>query len=258
MTMAVHYTLQGNLATITLDRPAKLNAIDADTQAALAAAWRRFEQDEDAWIAILAANGRAFCAGADRSWFARIASGADGLGEFLAGVNRDPYWSGQLTKPTIVAVEGFALGAGLDLVLRADFRVAAEDARFQLPEVDLGSVIVLWDNLPYALTAELLAGLPLEARRAHAAGMINRLAPRGGALACAQALAAELLAKPRAALRAALGILRELRHANAIPSQDALRERSTEVSRRLVASATWRAPIAGAPPGGKAGRSKSD
>jgi enoyl-CoA hydratase len=232
--MTVQYARQGHLATLTLDRPAKLNAIDAAMQAALAEAWRRFEQDDEAWIAILAGSGRAFCAGADRSWFERIARGEDGLGEFLAGVQRDPYWSGQLGKPTIVAVEGFALGAGLDLVLRADFRVAADNARFQLPEVDLGSVIVLWDNLPYALTTELIAGFPLEAPRAHAAGMLNRLAPPGGALAAAQTLAAELLAKPRDALREALRLLRELRHANTIPSQDALRARSTQVSRRLA------------------------
>lgn len=251
--MTVHYARQGHLATITLDRPAKLNAIDAPLQAALAAAWQRFEADDDAWVAILTGNGRAFCAGADRSWFERIAAGEDGMGEFLAGVGRDPYWSGQLTKPTVVAVEGYALGAGLDLVLRADLRVAAGNARFQLPEVDLGSVIVLWDNLPYALTAELLAGFPLEAPRAHAAGMLNRLAPPGGALAEAQALAAELLAKPRAALRAALGLLRELRHANTIPSQQALRARSTELARRLAALPEWRAAIAGSKRGGTGG-----
>ena len=231
--MTVQYARQGRLATITLHRPEKLNAIDAPMQAALAAAWQRFEADDEAWVAILTGSGRAFCAGADRRWFERIAAGEDGLGEFLAGVNRDPYWSGRISKPTLVAVEGFALGAGLDLVLRADLRVAADDARFQLPEVDLGGVIVLWDNLPYALTAELLAGFPLDAPRAHAAGMINRRAPPGGALAAAQALAAELLAKPRDALREALGLLRELRHANTIPSQDALRARSTEITRRL-------------------------
>jgi enoyl-CoA hydratase len=234
--MTVQYATQGHLATLTLDRPAKLNAIDAPMQAALAAAWERFEQDEDAWIAILTGNGRAFCAGADRSWFERIARGEDGMGEFLAGVNRDPYWSGALSKPTIVAVEGLALGAGLDLVLRADLRVAADNARFQLPEVDLGSVIVLWDNLPYALTAELLAGFPLDAPRAHAAGMLNRLAPPGGALAAAETLAAELLAKPRDALRAALGMLRGIRQTNVVPSQDALRARSTEVARQLAAA----------------------
>ena len=231
--MTVQYARQDHLATLTLHRPEKLNAIDAPMQAALAAAWQRFEADDEAWVAILTGSGRAFCAGADRSWFQRIAAGEDGLGEFLAGVNRDPYWSGRISKPTLVAVEGFALGAGLDLVLRADLRVAADDARFQLPEVDLGGVIVLWDNLPYALTAELLAGFPLDAPRAHAAGMINRRAPPGGALAAAQALAAELLAKPRDALREALGLLRELRHANTIPSQDALRARSTEITRRL-------------------------
>jgi enoyl-CoA hydratase/carnithine racemase len=243
MSMSVQYTKQGHVVTLTLDRAAKLNAIDAPMQAALAEAWRRFEQDDDAWIAILTGNGRAFCAGADRSWFERIARGEDGLGEFLAGVERDPYWSGALRKPTIVAVEGAAIGAGVDLVLRADLRVAAEDARLQLREVDLGGVLVLWDNLPYALAAELVAGLPLAAARALAAGIFNRLAPPGGALACAQGLAAELLAKPPQALRAALQILREIRHANAVPSQAALRARSSAAARRLAGTPEWRAAV---------------
>ena len=65
--MPVDYIRDGHLVTIALNRPAKLNAIDAPMQAALAAAWTRFEQDADAWLAILTGNGRAFCAGADRS-----------------------------------------------------------------------------------------------------------------------------------------------------------------------------------------------
>ena len=84
--MTVQYARQDHLATLTLHRPEKLNAIDAPMQAALAAAWQRFEADDEAWVAILTGSGRAFCAGADRSWFQRIAAGEDGLGEFLAPV----------------------------------------------------------------------------------------------------------------------------------------------------------------------------
>jgi enoyl-CoA hydratase/carnithine racemase len=242
--MPVEYVKSGHLVTITLNRPAKLNAIDAPMQAALAAAWTRYEQDEDAWLAILSANGRAFSAGADRSWFERIARGEDGLGLFLQGVNRDPYWSGAIDKPTIAAVNGVTIGAGVDLVLRADLRVAAEDATFQLREVDLGGVLVLWDNLPYAITAEMIAGAEFSAQRAHAVGMINRLAPAGGALECARAWAGELLAKPPLALRRALKILRDIRNANAVPSTPELRNLTTDASRRLAASAEWKASVA--------------
>jgi len=253
--MPVEYVKSGHLVTITLDRPARLNAIDEEMQAALAAAWTRYEQDEDAWLAILAANGRAFCAGADRSWFERIARGEDGLGLFLQGVNRDPYWSGAISKPTIAAVNGLTVGAGVDLVLRADLRVAADNAVFQLREVDLGGVLVLWDNLPYAITAEMVAGAELSAQRAHAIGMINRLAPPGGVLECARAWARELLAKPPRALRQALQILRDIRNANAVPPTRALRDLTTDASRRLAASAEWQASVAswlqGGRPGGK-------
>jgi enoyl-CoA hydratase/carnithine racemase len=242
--MPVNYVKQGHLVTITLDRPGKLNAIDAQMQAALATAWARYEQDEDAWLAILAASGRAFCAGADRSWFERIARGEDGLGLFLQGVNRDRYWSGAIDKPTIAAVNGMTIGAGLDLVLRADLRVAAEDATFQLREVDLGGVLVLWDNLPYAITAEMVAGAELSAQRAHAVGLINRLAPAGGALDCARTWAEELLAKPPLALRQALKLLRDIRNANAAPPNRELRELTTDASRRLAASPEWREAVA--------------
>jgi enoyl-CoA hydratase/carnithine racemase len=251
--MSVEYARSGRLVRITLNRPAKLNAIDAAMQAALAAAWTRYQQDDDAWLAILTGHGRAFCAGADRSWFEGMVRGEDGPGIFRAGIDRDPYWSGSIDKPTIVAVNGAALGAGVDLVLHADLRVAAEDASFRLPEVDLGGVLVLWDNLPYAITAELIAGCELGAPRAHAVGLINRLAPAGGALECARAWAEELLAKPPLALRAALRVLRDIRNANAAPSNPALRDLGTNVSRRLAAAPEWQAAIASWLRGGKPG-----
>ncbi len=241
--MPVEYVKSGHLVTITLDRPAKLNAIDEEMQAALAAAWVRYEQDEEAWLALLTANGRAFCAGADRCWFERIARGEDGLGLFLQGINRDPYWSGAISKPTIAAVNGMTIGAGLDLVLRADLRVAAQDSVFQLREVDLNGVLVLWDNLPYAIAAEMTAGAELSAQRAHAVGMINRLASPGAALDCARAWAEELLAKPPLALRQALQILRDIRNANSAPPTRRLRELTSDVSRRLAASTEWQASL---------------
>jgi enoyl-CoA hydratase/carnithine racemase len=254
--MPVEYLKSGHLVTITLDRPDKLNAIDETMQLALAGAWTRYQQDDDAWLAILTANGRAFCAGADRSWFERVARGEDGLGQFLQGVNRDPYWSGAITKPTIAAVNGLTIGAGLDLVLRADLRVAADDARFQLREVDLGGVLVLWDNLPYAITAEMIVGTEISAQRAHAVGMINRLAAPGGALECARAWAEELLAKPPLALRQALQIMRDIRNANVAPSMRALRDLSTEAARRLAASPQWRAAVSSWLQTGKPGRER--
>ncbi|MBE2245011.1 MAG: enoyl-CoA hydratase/isomerase family protein [Burkholderiaceae bacterium] len=232
----VEYTKRGHLVAITLDRPERLNAIDAAMQDDLAAAWRRYDADDDAWLAIITGRGRAFCAGADTSWFKAMQRGDDSLGRFLEGIDRDPYWSGAIDKPSIAAIDGLAVGAGVDLALRADLRVAGAGASFRLPEVDLGSFQLLWENLPYALAAEMLTGAAIDAPRAHQVGLVNRLAPAGDALDAATAWAEELLAKPPLVLAGALKALRGIRNANAVPSARWLRARSTELSRQWAGS----------------------
>lgn len=239
----VTYERQGRLVTITLNRPERLNAIDMATLQALREAWQRYDEDADAWLAILAANGRVFCAGADRSWFERALAGEDVLGVFLEATRHDRYWSGRIDKPTIVAVDGPAVGAGVDLMLRTDLRVMAEGASLRLPEVDRGNYMLLWENLPYAVAAEMLTGAALDAVRAHQVGLVNRLAPPGQALAVATAWASDLLDKPPLVLRAALKALRQIRHSHAVPSQEVLRERATADSRTLAASADGREAI---------------
>lgn len=242
--MPVDYARSGHLVTITLDRPAKLNAIDPEMLEALAAVWRRYEADEEAWLAILTGRGRAFCAGADMCWFERAVRGEDSLGAFHAATARDPYWSGEIRKPTLVAVNGVALGAGFDLALRADLRVADESASFRMPEVDVGNVMILWENLPYAIAAEMAIGAEISAQRALQIGLLNRLAPRDGALEVARTWAEELLAKPPLVVQAALGMLREIRRHNAAPGAMKLRERSTDLSRQLTRTEDWNEAVA--------------
>jgi enoyl-CoA hydratase/carnithine racemase len=234
--MTIDYTRRGHLVTITLNRPGKLNAIDEAMQAELASAWRRYESDDEAWLAILTGEGRVFSAGADKSWFERMQRGEDSAALFLDAIGRDPYWSGTIHKPSIVAVNGAAVGAGVDLALRADLRVADDEASFRMPEVDVGSFMLLWENLPHAITAEMLSGASLSAQRAHQVGLVNRLAPPGTALAVATAWADELLAKPPLVLAGALKMLRTLRNSNAIPPARSLREESSAQSRRWAHS----------------------
>lgn len=229
----VEYTRKGRLATVTLNRPEKLNALSPELLAELREAWIRFRDDEDAWVAILTGAGRAFCAGADRSWFEAALRGEDAADDFLAAVLRDPYWSGELDKPTIVAVNGPALGAGVDLVLRGDLRVTGEGATFRLPEVELGSVLVLWDNLPYAIAAELASGGTLTAERAHQVGMVNKVVPDDEVLDSAIGVAEELLSRPPLALRHALRIVREMKSSGAVLSTSSLRRYTTDLSREL-------------------------
>lgn len=240
----IDYAKRGHLVTIALDRPKRLNAIDAAMQDELAHAWRRYEADDDAWLAIVTGRGRAFCAGADTSWFEAMQRGEDSLGRFLEGIDRDPYWSGAIDKPSIAAIDGAAIGAGVDLALRADLRVAGEGTVFRMPEVDLGSFQLLWENLPYALAAEMLTGAAIDAPRAHQVGLVNRLVPAGGALDAATAWAEELLAKPPLALAGALKALRGIRNANAVPSARSLRAHCTELSRRWLGSDDAREAVA--------------
>jgi enoyl-CoA hydratase len=134
---------EGPVTVVTIDRPERRNAVDAPTAAALAGAFRDFDRDERASVAVLTGAGGAFCAGADLKAIAageplRVAADGDGP----MGPTRL-----RLSKPVIAAIEGPAVAGGLELALWCDLRVAAEGAtlgvlnrRFGVPLVDLGTV----------------------------------------------------------------------------------------------------------------------
>jgi enoyl-CoA hydratase/carnithine racemase len=211
----VRYELHEHLVTVTLDRPEKLNAMNEAMLADLRDAWVRYQNDDDAWIALLTGSGRAFSAGADleliRSW---AADGRFFPMHYLSTIARDPYFAGEIDKPTVAVVNGYALGGGFDLVLRSDLRLAAESAVFGVPEVDLGGVLLFWDNLPYAITAEILVGGKISAQRAYEVGIVNKVVPDNLLMDAATELARELLRKPQPALRAALRAMREMKAAS--------------------------------------------
>jgi crotonobetainyl-CoA hydratase len=240
----VEYEKQGHLVTVTLNRPERLNSIDLEMLTGLRDAWRRYQDDDDAWVAILTGAGRAFSAGADKSWFTRALQGEDSVGIFLHEISKDLYWSGRLDKPTIAAANGHVIGGGLDLFLRADFRVAGESATFQLPEVERGNVVILWDNLPYAIAAEILAGFPLAAERAYQVGVLNRLVPDDQMLDAAQKLAEALLAKPPLPLYHGLKILRDVKGGGMTISRNLLNHFTTSLSKELAQTEDYQAAVA--------------
>jgi enoyl-CoA hydratase len=204
---SIHYERDGAVAIIAIDRPARRNAIDVPTARALEQAFLRFEADADAHVAVLRGEGEHFCAGADLQALAAGGAGEAGRvaidGPGPLGPTRM-----QLRKPTIAAVEGYAVAGGLELALFCDLRVAAEGAvfgvfcrRFGVPLVDLGTV-----RLPRLIGQSraldlLLTGRPVAAEEALAIGLANRLAPRGGALAMALALARAIAELPQECLR---------------------------------------------------------
>ena len=194
----------GPVTVVTIDRPERRNAVDQPTADALAAAFRAFDADDDAAVAVLTGAGGTFCAGADLQALAageprRIAEGGDGP----MGPTRL-----RLSKPVVAAVEGHAVAGGLELALWCDLRVVAEDAtfgvycrRFGVPLVDLGTV-----RLPrlvgHSVAMDLiLTGRAVDAAEAERVGLANRVVPPGRARAAAVALAHDLAALPQTCLR---------------------------------------------------------
>lgn len=117
----VEYEKQGHIAVITMNRPERRNAMSRDLMLGLAESWQHFAADDDARIAILIGTGNSFCAGMDIK--ERFSSGERGLG--LPQIStRDPFWFEELEKPSIAAVNGYALGGGFFLASCADFRIA--------------------------------------------------------------------------------------------------------------------------------------
>ena len=194
----------GPVTVVTIDRPERRNAVDGPAAAALADAFREFDRDPGASVAVLTGVGGAFCAGADLKAIAegrppRVAADGDGP----MGPTRL-----RLSKPVLAAIEGPAVAGGLELALWCDLRVAAEGAvlgvfnrRFGVPLIDLGTV-----RLPRLVGHGramdlLLTGRPVGAAEALAMGLVDRVVPHGTALAAAVALAHQLAALPQAGLR---------------------------------------------------------
>ena len=201
---AVRVQRDGPVTTVLLARPDRRNAVDGPAAAALAGAFREFDADSDAAVAVLYGEGGTFCAGADLKAIGSDAGNvvqADGDGPM--GPTRM-----RLSKPVIAAISGHAVAGGLELALWCDLRVAEEDAvlgvfcrRWGVPLIDGGTV-----RLPRLIGVSramdmILTGRPVTAAEAERIGLVNRVVPGGQALAAAQELAAGLARFPQTCLR---------------------------------------------------------
>ena len=207
MADAVLYELDGHVATITYNRPEVLNAINGDMRQGLNAAWTRFKEDEDAWVAIVTGAGRAFCAGADL----KDGAGAVGTwpGSFWEIPTHNSFESGwEIWKPTIAAVNGHCLGYGLTAVAVCDFVIASERATFGFPEVRIGvptivGAIRLPGRVAWSHAMELLlTGDPVDAERAAEMGLAWKVVEHDTLLDEARALADRLCQAAPLAARA--------------------------------------------------------
>lgn len=195
------------LLWVTLNRPMVRNAVDRPTAAALAAAFRQFDQDEELRVAILAGAGGHFCAGADLK---AVASGDPAQANRLELTGDGPMGPTRmrLSKPVIAAVDGYCVAGGLELALWCDLRVASERAifgvfcrRFGVPLIDGGTV-----RLPRLIGQSraldmILTGRPVDAAEALSFGLVNRVVPAVELLAAAEALALQIAAFPQTCLR---------------------------------------------------------
>jgi enoyl-CoA hydratase len=200
----------GPVFVITLNRPHARNAFDRRQSEELGAAIDRFEDEEALRAGVITGAGGTFSAGTDLKAYA--------AGERTQVEPRGTYGllDAPPRKPLIAAVEGYAVGGGCELALACDLVVAAETARFGLPEVrwgllaGAGGVVRLPRQIPYHHAMELaLTGAMIDCERADRLGLVNRRVPEGCALEVALALAQEIAGNPPLAVQSAKDAVRE-------------------------------------------------
>jgi enoyl-CoA hydratase len=202
--MAVYVEKDGPVTIVTLSRPEVRNAVDRETAEELSAAFRVFDSDSSARVAVFTGDQGNFCSGADLN---KIADGTPNRvepdGDGPMGPTRM-----QLKKPVIAAVAGYAVAGGLELALWCDLRVMEEGAvlgvfcrRWGVPLIDGGTV-----RLPRLIGLSramdmILTGRPVEAEEALKIGLVNRVVPNGRAKKAATILAHQIAAFPQKCLR---------------------------------------------------------
>jgi enoyl-CoA hydratase len=191
----VDYAKQESIAIVRLNRPDRLNALGKEVVEGLFEAWKRFDNDKDAKVLILTGEGRAFSAGADIKEM--METGRPGFGASAPFAISDPYGLASVTKPTIVAVNGFALGGGCHLAMAADIRIAAESASFALSEINVGIFtgghLLISQQIPLCVIMEMtLTGDPIGAQRAYEVGIVNRVVPDNELMSAAMKMAEKL------------------------------------------------------------------
>ncbi|MGY4103020.1 crotonase/enoyl-CoA hydratase family protein [Nocardia sp. R16R-3T] len=202
--MTVRIERNGLVTTVILHRPEARNAVDGPTAAALVEAFREFDTDPDASVAVLWGDGGTFCAGADLKALGtersnRVTEDGDGP----MGPTRM-----RLSKPVIAAISGYAVAGGLELALWCDMRVAEQDStfgvfcrRWGVPLIDGGTI-----RLPRIIGTGramdmVLTGRAVAATEALRIGLVDRVVPNGESRSAAEQLAAELAALPQTCLR---------------------------------------------------------
>lgn len=205
-------TADGARGELRLNRPEKLNPLSSHTLHEIELAARWFDEHHDLKVVVVSGAGRSFSAGADLSAFSTAAPMEDRQVGWRMGRALD-----EMRAVTVARLHGWCVGGGLIVAAGCDLRVAADTARFSIPEVDLG-IPLAWGGIPRlvreigpALTKELVMTCrPFDAHEAKAAGFLNRVVPEADLDAEVEALVAQLIAKPK------LALLETKAHVNAV------------------------------------------
>jgi len=209
----VEVTKQGNIGIITMNRPEALNALSSEVFADLTKALDQVEHDDDVYVVVITGAGRAFVAGADIGEMANM-NVEEGLAFSELG-NGLLMRVDMFPKPTIAAVNGFALGGGCELSLACDIRIASEKAKFGQPEVGLGiipgfggtqrmaRIIGTGPAMELIFTADTI-----DAKQAEKIGMVNHVVPAEELMNTAIAMAEKIASKAQVAIRTSKMALR--------------------------------------------------
>ncbi|MBI4642116.1 MAG: enoyl-CoA hydratase/isomerase family protein [Candidatus Tectomicrobia bacterium] len=200
----IRYEKKDHIAYITINRPEVMNALHPPANEELSDAWTDFGRDDDSWVAILTGAGdRAFSAGNDLKYTAAQSAQGGGrtqprrpiIGGFGGLTNRFDIW-----KPIIAAVNGYALGGGLETAMACDIIIAAEHAQFGLPEprrglvASAGGVQRLPRQIPLKVAmGMILTGKPITAQRAYELGLVNEVVPLKDLIPAAERWAQEIM-----------------------------------------------------------------
>jgi enoyl-CoA hydratase len=244
---AVLVERDGHVVTITLNRPAKKNAFNAEVLCRLCDAWDMIDADDDVRTAIMTGAGGNFSAGADLDRLVgALMSGKPAEDEFEERIRKDfsLIYKGFLkdfrpATPIIAAVEGYCYAGGIEILQAFDVRVAAEGARIAVSEVQRGlfpmsgSTVRLPRQIPWTLAMEMLiTGEPISGRRAYEVGLVGHVVPDGTALERAQQIAERIAANGPLAVR---NIKASVLAADALP-ESAAYQRELELGMEVMAS----------------------
>jgi len=234
----VLFEKRDHIALVTLNRPDARNAFDPEVLVKLDGYWELVRSDNDIRVVVLTGNGKAFCAGADLGRLIPLFSGArqpeDEWDEKVmadtAITGRAFLREGDVEKPVIAAINGFAVGGGMELVMGCDIRVAAESARFGMQEVKLavfpagGSTVRLPNQIPFAKAMELLlTGDLIGADEAFVLGFLNCVVPADKVLPKALEIAGKIAENGPVAVRA---IRKSIRANIGVPEAEAMTQES--------------------------------